>query len=269
LYDYRADHLVLPEGSNSPSWGPSHRDDPEAAKFALLRYTDKFFIPESFRGFPEGQIVNKIPFMEKVCSKTTFFQLLRENARKFQSKYQPAFIPTLFILPEQAGAFVATVASGKVSDRWIFKPKGGQCGYGIQLVFGGDVAFAKSLANECGVVQEYLSPLLFGDGEGPWVRDPGHHPVSFSGHKWDCRFYLLLMHNISKTPFSVYFYNDGLLKFCSDRYVDPSPGNWNPFSQITNLAANVKNPNLTCSPIKLFEDVSQDIVELVQFAQNA
>jgi hypothetical protein len=202
-------------------------DDADEAAVACLRYTDKFFTPESFPTFPKAQIVNKIPYMEELCYKTRLFSLLRSHAERIPPSFK--FIPKLFLLPAEAASFVSAVEHGEEHDRWIVKPAGGQCGLGLEIVCGGDGELAERVARGGpAVAQVYIDPLLFGKGEGPWARDPARHPISFSGHKWDCRLYLLLMHNINGVPFSVYFYGDGLLKFCSEPYVDPVADDWDP-----------------------------------------
>lgn len=62
-----------------------------------------------------------------------------------------------------------------------------------------------------------------------------------NGYKLDFRIYLLIT---CLDPLQVYFYKEGIARFCSEKYKEPSPENLkDEFSHITNIVVSCKNPN--------------------------
>jgi hypothetical protein len=220
-------------------------DETDDVARADLFWSDKMIFLDKFKAFPPALIVNRIPRMNEISFKTTFFELLRHAANQFESLCSPRFIPRTWSLPADRGLFCESVSRGDAKGPWILKPADGQCGYGICFVFG----LADDL-KDGHVVQEYIRPLVFRGDDGPWGQTD---PRRFPGHKWDWRVYVMLVHAINGEEFGVYFSHFGLLRFCSEPYEELTPNSVS-FSQITNLSINVRNPNLVESPVRKWID---------------
>lgn len=218
------------------------KDYREPDSSADLWWTDKDIRPDDFKDAPPGQVVNKIPMMSTICWKPDFFELLRLAVERCKPTVLPPFFPKSF--PLKPGGDVPSLDELLTGDApWIMKPATGQCGRGIRLLFPSNLDPLSEI-NVDTVLQAYLPPLLLDDG--PFVR-----------HKWDCRFYVFLEYNGPKgSPIqpecSIYLYEDGLVKFCSEPYSEPND-DWNQFSHITNLALNIKNEKITGSPMRMWK----------------
>jgi hypothetical protein len=165
------------------------------------------------------QRINKIPGMEVLCYKNTFFQALSRMKTLFPSLYN--FFPTTFQLPFQFSEFQREhlrLSSKSAPVTWIVKPRSGCCGNGIRLVQNSfDVASQTQLA----VIQRYVSPFLIG------------------GFKFDFRFYILIS---TLQPFTIHLYREGLARFCTHEYAPPTRETLDDrFRHLTNTAVNVAN----------------------------
>lgn len=104
---------------------------------------------------------------------------------------------------------------------WIVKPRSGCCGAGIRLI---QNSFELAHDSTPSIVQKYV------------------HPFLIDGHKFDFRFYLLIT---DLQPLSLFIYNEGIARFCTEKYEPPTRKNLNDkFIHITNTAINVENKNL-------------------------
>jgi hypothetical protein len=174
---------------------------------------------EEFWQIHPPQRVNKIPGMDLLCYKNTFFQALTRMRTLFPAFYD--FFPTTFQLPFQFGDFQREhlrLSSKSSPVTWIVKPRAGSCGNGIRLIQNSfDVATQTQLA----VVQRYVSPYVL------------------SGYKFDFRFYILIA---TLRPFTVYIYREGLARFCTHVYAAPTRETLEDrFCHLTNTAVNVAN----------------------------
>lgn len=169
--------------------------------------------------FPH-QRINKIPGMDYLCYKSSFFQALNNMRNLYPSFY--TFYPPTFLLPYQFTDFqrehVRSCNKIGNTSTWIWKPRSGCCGNGIKLVQNPfDLADSQTPA----IVQRYVSPYLI------------------NGFKFDFRFYVLIA---SLQPFSVFIYNEGIARFCTQKYKPPNRNNLDDkFSHLTNTAVNVEN----------------------------
>lgn len=175
--------------------------------------------PEEFTNHGPSQRINKIPNMEVMCFKSTFFQALNQMQTLFPSYYH--FYPKTFMLPHQFTEFQKEHVrlSGKYGQlTWILKPQSGCCGCGIRLVQN-----PFDIVNESApaVIQQYVSPYLI------------------NGFKFDFRFYLLIT---DLQPLTVFIYKEGIARFCTKKYRRPTKSNLKEkFCHITNTAINVEN----------------------------
>lgn len=61
------------------------------------------------------------------------------------------------------------------------------------------------------------------------------------GLKFDCRLYVFVKQLV---PLQIFFYKDGLARFCTEKYEKPGSKNFdNDFMHLTNYAVNKKNSN--------------------------
>jgi tubulin polyglutamylase TTLL7 len=62
------------------------------------------------------------------------------------------------------------------------------------------------------------------------------NPMLIEGHKFDLRVYVLL---VSVDPITMYLYDDGLTRLCTEKYDKPTSGNLdNLFMHLTNYSIN-------------------------------
>ena len=134
------------------------------------------------------------------------------------------FHPRTFLLPSQHAELKAFMASRekKRSERtFIIKPDRGSQGRGISIIQEAD-----DIPNgyEDYVAQSYVKPFLI------------------DGLKFDLRIYVLVT---SIDPLRVYILDDGMARFCTEKYVKPGPDNLECFyAHLTNYSLNKKNNNI-------------------------
>jgi hypothetical protein len=209
---------------------------------ALIVWWDGLMQNEDFSTLLPHQRVNKIPGMDVLCYKNTFFQALGRMKALFPSLY--SFFPTTFQLPFQFGDFQREhlrLSSKGGLVTWIIKPRSGSCGNGIRLV---QNSFSVAAQTQLAVIQRYVSPFLLG------------------GLKFDFRFYILIA---TIQPFTIYAYHEGLARFCTRAYVPPRRENLDDrFCHLTNTAVNVANAGGGRVILELATVVLQRIAELDQ-----
>lgn len=113
----------------------------------------------------------------------------------------------------------------KTGHYFIAKPSNGRQGDGILLIKNKqDLLTWKARPIEEMVVQEYV-----------------HRPLLLYGRKFDLRLYVVIT---SIDPFIVFMNTEGLARFCTEKYQDPSPLNiGNSCIHITNYSLNKRNLN--------------------------
>ncbi|XP_044848310.1 tubulin polyglutamylase TTLL11 isoform X8 [Mauremys mutica] len=150
--------------------------------------------------------VNKFPGMTEMVRKITLSRAVRTMQDLFPEEYN--FYPHSWILPEEFPLFVAEVRMMKESDppwkpTFIVKPDGGCQGDGIYLIKDpSDIRLAGNLQSRPAVVQEYISK-----------------PLLIDKLKFDIRLYVLLK---SLEPLEIYIAKDGLSRFCTEPYQEPT-----------------------------------------------
>lgn len=210
------------------------KDDSEAH----LVWWDGYIPLDAFNALLPYQRINKIPGMDILCYKNTFFQSLVHMKTLFPPYYN--FFATTFQLPFQFTDFQREhlkLASKSTSPiTWIVKPRSGCCGNGIKLIQNSfDVLHQTSQA----IIQRYITPFLL------------------DRFKFDFRFYILIL---TVQPFTVYLYNEGLCRFCTEPYVEPTRENLNDkYCHLTNTAVNVANKEAQNSILQLSSNVLKRI----------
>uniref|UniRef100_A0A8C9L749 Tubulin tyrosine ligase like 11 n=1 Tax=Pavo cristatus TaxID=9049 RepID=A0A8C9L749_PAVCR len=172
--------------------------------------------------------VNKFPGMTEMVRKVTLSRAVRTMQDLFPVEYN--FYPRSWILPEEFPLFVTEVRMMKESDpswkpTFIVKPDGGCQGDGIYLIKDpNDVRLAGSLQSRPAVVQEYICK-----------------PLLVDKLKFDIRLYVLLK---SLEPLEIYIAKDGLSRFCTEPYQEPTLKNLHQvFMHLTNYSLNIHSGN--------------------------
>ncbi|KAK4811463.1 hypothetical protein QYF61_006397 [Mycteria americana] len=172
--------------------------------------------------------VNKFPGMTEMVRKITLSRAVRTMQDLFPLEYN--FYPRSWILPEEFPLFVTEVRMMKDSDpswkpTFIVKPDGGCQGEGIYLIKDpSDIRLTGSIQSRPAVVQEYICK-----------------PLLVDKLKFDIRLYVLLK---SLEPLEIYIAKDGLSRFCTEPYQEPTLKNLHQvFMHLTNYSLNIHSGN--------------------------
>ncbi|NXK83724.1 TTL11 polyglutamylase, partial [Amazona guildingii] len=172
--------------------------------------------------------VNKFPGMTEMVRKVTLSRAVRTMQDLFPLEYD--FYPRSWILPEELPLFVDEVRMMKDSDpswkpTFIVKPDGGCQGDGIYLIKDpSDIRQTGSIQSRPAVVQEYICK-----------------PLLVDKLKFDIRLYVLLK---SLEPLEIYIAKDGLSRFCTEPYQEPTLKNLHQvFMHLTNYSLNIHSGN--------------------------
>ncbi|KAM9820803.1 tubulin polyglutamylase TTLL11 [Neosynchiropus ocellatus] len=176
--------------------------------------------------------VNKFPGMLEMSRKINLSRAVRTMQELFPEEYD--FYPRSWILPEEYQQFSTQIRLLKENDSsvnptFIVKPDGGSQGDGIYLIR--DPADLKLVAGSQAkqfVVQEYIQK-----------------PLLIDKLKFDIRLYVLLK---SLEPLEIYIAKEGLTRFCTEPYQEPSQKNLSHvFMHLTNYSLNVHSGNFVHS----------------------
>jgi len=210
-------------------------DDPDAQ----IVWWDSLPAKDDFSMLFPYQRANRIPGMDVLCYKNTFFQALTRMRLSFPSFYN--FFPTTYQLPFQFGDFQREhlrISAKSGPTTWILKPRNGCCGNGIRLI---QNSFDASAQTQLSIIQRYVSLYLVG------------------GFKFDFRFYILIA-NVQ--PLTVFAYREGLARFCSHEYSPPTRDSLGDrFCHLTNTAVNVNNANSTRVILELATSVLDRVAD--------
>uniref|UniRef100_A0A3B3Z253 Tubulin tyrosine ligase-like family, member 11 n=1 Tax=Poecilia mexicana TaxID=48701 RepID=A0A3B3Z253_9TELE len=172
--------------------------------------------------------VNKFPGMVEMLRKINLSRAVRTMQELFPEEYD--FYPRSWILPEEYQQFSTEIRMVKESDAtesptFIVKPDGGSQGDGIYLIRDpGDLKLVVGAQAKQAVVQEYI-----------------HKPLLIDKLKFDIRLYVLIK---SVQPLEIYIAKEGLTRFCTEPYQEPSQKNLSRvFMHLTNYSLNVQSGN--------------------------
>jgi len=186
------------------------RSDPEVVRIILetagFRYTDKHnwnilwtnnhAKGYLFKGLNEYQRINHFPGSIEITRKDR----MKENIVQRQQKYGKAYfdiIPETFILPDEIAMFYEKFYEYKERDNhnlWILKPNALSRGRGIHII----TDPSNVPIDEPCIISKYI-----------------HNPLLINSLKFDIRLYVLLT---SVDPLRFYVYNEGLARFCTEKY---------------------------------------------------
>jgi len=168
---------------------------------------------EEFLRMTPFQKVNHFPGTWGIGRKDRLAHNLSRMRREFGQEY--AFSARTFFLPKERAKLKMQMDADPKSI-WILKPAASSCGRGIKLVSG--LAGSKLPKKRKVLAQNYIrSPFLI------------------NGHKWDLRLYVLVT---SFDPLRVYLFDNGLTRFCTEKYTLSHKTLKNRFAHLTNYSVN-------------------------------
>ncbi|XP_023279766.1 tubulin polyglutamylase TTLL11 isoform X2 [Seriola lalandi dorsalis] len=176
--------------------------------------------------------VNKFPGMIEMLRKINLSRAVRTMQELFPEEYN--FYPRSWILPEEYQQFSTQIRMVKENDAtvnptFIVKPDGGSQGDGIYLIRDpSDLKLMTGSQAKQAVVQEYIQK-----------------PLLIDKLKFDIRLYVLIK---SLEPLEIYIAKEGLTRFCTEPYQEPSQKNLtHVFMHLTNYSLNVHSGNFVHS----------------------
>ncbi|XP_078049203.1 tubulin polyglutamylase TTLL13-like [Augochlora pura] len=177
-----------------------------------LYWTDLSVSIERAKDMKRYQKVNHFPGMTEICRKDLLARNLNRMLKLYPRDYN--FFPKTWCFPADHGEAMA-YAKLRRSKTFIVKPDTGCQGRGIYLTRNlKDVKPSERM-----ICQVYVA-----------------RPFLVDGYKFDLRIYALIT---SCDPLRVYVYNDGLARFATSRYKEPTGHNTsNVFMHLTNYAVN-------------------------------
>lgn len=193
-----------------------------AAKFAYkevaeseawnLYWTDLSISIERCKEMKRYQKINHFPGMLEICRKDLLARNLNRMLRLFPKDYN--FFPKTWCLPADLGE-VLSYSRLRKNKTFILKPDAGSQGRGILLTKN----LKEVKPSDRIICQVYIA-----------------RPFLIDGYKFDLRVYTLIT---SCDPLRIYVYEEGLCRFATSRYKEPTGVNiTNVFMHLTNYAVN-------------------------------
>ena len=164
------------------------------------------------------QRLNHFPGMTAISRKNGLAMRLLDMQKMYPDEYN--FFPDTWVLPRDWPQFKNQFNSktGLSNKTYIIKPDAGCQGEGIFLTR----TVSEVDPYEMQVAQRYLNK-----------------PLLVDGYKFDLRIYVLVL---SCDPLTVYIYEEGLVRICTEKYVKPSATNFKKSCMhLTNYAINKHN----------------------------
>ncbi|XP_017082830.1 tubulin polyglutamylase TTLL13 [Drosophila eugracilis] len=184
------------------------------SKMWNILWSDSFPGVELFKNMKRFQQINHFPGMIEICRKDLLSRNLNRMLKLFPQDYK--IFPKTWMLPADYGDAMSYALNHKRT--FILKPDSGAQGRGIWLT--NDL---KTIGpHERLICQTYI-----------------HRPLLIDGYKFDLRVYTLIT---SVDPLRIFVYNEGLARFATNKYVEPTPGNSNDlYMHLTNYSVNKRN----------------------------
>ncbi|DAZ95123.1 TPA: hypothetical protein N0F65_009754 [Lagenidium giganteum] len=191
-----------PDGRTNIFWG-EHLKATEFAALLLFQKVNHF--PGSF----------ELGRKDKLCG----------NLLRMRKKHPTAYvgvIPETYLTANDYDRqqFLAQFHAD-ASVLWILKPPNLSCGRGIKLLMAATTPNPKLSKKKAFVAQRYIA-----------------NPFLINDLKFDLRIYVLVT---SYDPLRIYLFDDGLVRFCTEKYSTSKSGLKNQFGHLTNYSVNKKN----------------------------
>ena len=137
-----------------------------------------------------------------------------------------AIAPISYLIQEEHEAFLAE-RDRDPSALWILKPVAASCGRGIKIINSTQRVSKKEGMLAC----KYIA-----------------NPHLLNGLKYDLRVYVLVT---SFNPLRIYMYNDGLVRFATEKYSNDPRKLQKKYVHLTNFSINKKNMNFVKNTDKI------------------
>ncbi|CAE1276358.1 TTLL6_13 [Acanthosepion pharaonis] len=178
----------------------------------MLYWTDYSVALERVMDMKRYQKINHFPGMNEICRKDLLARNMSRMLKMFPKDYN--IFPKTWCLPADYGDFQAFTRQKK-NKTYILKPESGCQGKGIWVTKN----IKEIKPNEHMICQVYISK-----------------PFLIDGFKFDFRVYVLIT---SCDPLRIFVFKDGLTRFATCKYSDPTTNNTdNVYMHLTNYAIN-------------------------------
>ncbi|XP_055085811.1 tubulin polyglutamylase ttll6 [Periophthalmus magnuspinnatus] len=163
-----------------------------------LFWTDCSVSLDRVKDMKRYQKINHFPGMSEICRKDLLARNLNRMLKLFPKDYN--IFPRTWCLPADFSDFQAFTRAKK-NKTYICKPDSGCQGKGIFIT----KASKEIQPGEHMICQVYISK-----------------PLIIDGYKFDLRIYVLVT---SCDPFSIFMFREGLARFCTSKYNEPTHNN--------------------------------------------
>eukprot|EP01012_Entosiphon_sulcatum_P029933 TRINITY_DN3668_c0_g1_i1.p1 TRINITY_DN3668_c0_g1~~TRINITY_DN3668_c0_g1_i1.p1 ORF type:complete len:718 (-),score=132.72 TRINITY_DN3668_c0_g1_i1:89-2242(-) len=179
-----------------------------------VMWTDTSIALQRVMKLQPHQRINHFPSMHLICRKISLCITLGRMKKVCPAHFK--FFPNTWCLPAEVNQFRKYLAALHKKKTFIIKPSAGCQGKGIMLTRS-PMDIVETI-EDC-VVQQYVTK-----------------PMLLEGFKFDMRVYALVT---SVTDLTIFLFDDGLVRMCTEKYVKPSDTNLeNMFMHLTNYAIN-------------------------------
>ncbi|XP_034715490.1 tubulin polyglutamylase ttll6 isoform X2 [Etheostoma cragini] len=182
-----------------------------------LFWTDYSVSLDRVKDMKRYQKINHFPGMIEICRKDLLARNMNRMLKLFPKDYN--IFPKTWCLPADYSDFQAYTRAKK-SKTYICKPDTGCQGKGIIIT----KSSREIQPGEHMICQVYIS-----------------RPFIVDGYKFDMRIYVLVT---SCDPFSIFMFKEGLARFCTTKYNEPTHGNVDDVCMhLTNYSINKNSEN--------------------------
>lgn len=190
------------------------------AEKAHLVWSDGYVSHGFAKALKNSQKVNHFPGSWVLGRKNLLYRSILRMQREFPRDY--CFLPQTWLYPLQIQSLkmLMDYPSKYNPPYYIVKPEASCQGKGIFMTKNLKKIFSKG--DSCFVIQEYIK-----------------NPMLIDNLKFDIRLYVVIS---CLTPLTIYLYKEGLVRFATEEYKNPSRENYkNMFVHLTNYAVNKTN----------------------------
>eukprot|EP01028_Stygiella_incarcerata_P011758 TRINITY_DN682_c0_g1_i1.p1 TRINITY_DN682_c0_g1~~TRINITY_DN682_c0_g1_i1.p1 ORF type:complete len:743 (-),score=169.19 TRINITY_DN682_c0_g1_i1:2257-4239(-) len=171
---------------------------------------------EEYASLKKYQKTNHFPGTWAIGRKDNLYRNLYKMKRKFGTKHFD-FFPESCILPYDY-TLLASEMEKNPGVPWILKPYASACGRGIRVI--------DKLSSVGGKDKKYMAQRYL------------DRPLLIDGYKFDLRIYVVVT---SFCPLRIYIFEDGLVRFSTQKYRRGSKSLKNRFMHLTNYSVNRKS----------------------------
>ena len=189
----------------------------EASEAFNIRW-GKHCSPEEFKKLKWFQRVNHFPGSGLIGRKDRLGSVIQKMQREHRKSKIFNIIPDTYNLPSERSLLVQRMKDCKPNTIWIAKPPASSCGRGIRLLKNGDLKRLGKDMKRKWVISKYIE-----------------NPYTINGYKFDLRVYVLVT---SFNPLKVYFYQEGLVRFATQKYSKGTKTLKKTFIHLTNYSIN-------------------------------